>query len=259
MPSPALSALPSTPIRQPVRRAARRVPDHHCIGTHSLQRPSGVLETLTLGHTRTLGREVDDIGAPELGRGFEADPGTRRILIKKIEPPCRPRHVGSFLISRPDTAAISPAISRISVAVSASRSAAESRCFMPSPGSFRQMHLRRRHDSLTQALAHAAASDWTSSPHPVDLGQLDPDLLAQRRRDVLAHIVRRGSQRKPAEPASWTTPGQPQITDRMRAQGPGVVRPEKSTSSTRNHALGTGRLLSAPEGGTARCSADRSR
>ena len=79
----------------------------------------------------------------------------------------RPRSVGSFLTSRPASAAISAAVSRIRVAVSASRSAAGE-----------------------QVLDHCGAPPISvTSSRAVGLGERHPDALVERGGDVLADVV----------------------------------------------------------------------
>ena len=63
-PSPALTTLRQQVLGQQVRRARRRVPDHHHVDAHRLDVLGGVDERLALAGAGAAGGEVERVGAP---------------------------------------------------------------------------------------------------------------------------------------------------------------------------------------------------
>src|SRR3954451_18671722 len=73
------------PVGKAVRCTTCGVSYDDTVGTHRLQRESGVFEALALGHTRALGREVDDVGGQSLGSDLERRPRAGRVLEEEID------------------------------------------------------------------------------------------------------------------------------------------------------------------------------
>ena len=59
------------PGGEPMSRTGIGVTDDYGVCAHRFERQGGVLERFALGHARTLGREVDDVGGQPLGRQFD--------------------------------------------------------------------------------------------------------------------------------------------------------------------------------------------
>ena len=207
---------------EPVRGARGAVPDDDGVGAHRLEGQRGVLEALALGHGRALGREVDDVGREPLGRHLERDPRAGRVLEEQVHD--RAAAQGRQLLDRAvgDGGELGGRVEDEDGVVAASRSAADSRCFIAPP---------------------PAIVDLVDA---VDLGDLDADLLGRARwagscRRSRAGSAARGGRGRRARRAA-RPPGGP--TSLRASSAARMVRPENRTSSTR-----TTVLSSMPPGG----------
>jgi hypothetical protein len=72
-------------MRELVGCTAGRMTDDDSVGAHGLQGQRGVLEALTLGHARALGRKVDDISREPFSSRLEGDPGAGGVLEEQVD------------------------------------------------------------------------------------------------------------------------------------------------------------------------------
>src|SRR6185312_8692139 len=70
--------------RQPSRGPGGAVPDDHAVGADGLQRLGGVLERFALGDRGALGGEVDDVRGEPLGGRLEGDAGAGGVLEEEV-------------------------------------------------------------------------------------------------------------------------------------------------------------------------------
>src|SRR4051812_28462204 len=96
----------------------------------------------------------------------------------------RPRKVGTFLISRPETSAKLAARARMRSMPSRSRSSMESRCLIDHP------RLRPPGQSVRPGCAGLSQLDDADLVDPVELLDAGVDALRARGREVLADVVR---------------------------------------------------------------------
>ena len=163
-----------------MRRAAGFVPDDHAVGAHRLQRQSGVLQALALGHARPFRREVDHVGGQPLGRGLERAAGAGGVLEEEVDD--RAAAQGRQLLDRPvgKPRQFGGGVENQNRVVAAQVARRE------------QVPSHRRHSPAPKALKQLTCGRSRAKQHgvaPVELFDEHRHLLTHRRGQVLADVV----------------------------------------------------------------------